>query len=531
MSDDFTSLLKKKSPGTTFGDFAYAYMTSRKKDNKKERRKKYGLLFGSALFSAAESRMQSNVMKQLEELKENETLELQNRAYAFEEGLKKQTQYDEVKNRGAYDYYQDQAEKAFYNIAENRKDRQLYDNEPDFLAAKEEWKQNWAEERHNQFLETYDATAPRLKTKVEFNKPINDYFKSRREEITNPRNVSLVHKAFSFLPGAKERDKELAAKTQTSKLKYDKALERSTNLVSVIPSLNVQELQALDRSKIIINDSNVRDLLVDDYGEDISSEIRGEVIKRFRNSDIKTYNNYLTISQSVIDNKFSINAQNSIKEASEKYRANKDISLNNTEITDIGELNFIRRQLGITDTTADVLESSQELAELVADVRDLKGKERENYIKEKMPEFAESTVNRIAGIRNPNELQEEYRINYLIDLTNKVAAGQLNNEINRTTITRDFVSNLPKEISSQITRDTLTFLNQNEYEYSTYPKDNSKVAEEIKLLQEHQFRRNSTDIFESFLNYTFNKRPVSLQSTEIPSAFKQNTINIDTLFR
>jgi len=148
-----------------------------------------------------------------------------------------------------------------------------------------------------------------------------------------------------------------------------------------------------------------------------------------------------------------------------------------------------------------------------------------------MPEFAESTVNRIAGIRNPNELQEEYRINYLIDLTNKVATGQLNNEINRTTITRDFVSNLPKEISSQITRDTLTFLNQNEYEYSTYPKDNSKVAEEIKLLQEHQFRRNSTDIFESFLNYTFNKRPVSLQSTEIPSAFKQNTINIDTSFR
>ncbi len=531
MSDDFTSLLKKKSPGTTFGDFAYAYMTGRKKDDKKARRKKNILLLGSAIFSARESRMQSNVMKQLEELKENKTLELQNRAYAFEEGLKKQTQYDEVKNRGAYDYYQDQAEKAFYNIAENRKDRQLYDNEPDFLAAKEEWKQNWSEERHNQFLETYDATAPRLKTKAEFNKPINDYFKSRREEITNPRNVSLVHKAFSFLPGAKERDKELAAKTQTSKLKYDKALERSADLVSVIPSLNVRELQALDRNKIIINDSNVRDLLVDDYGEDISSEIRGEVIKRFRNSDVKTYNNYLTISQSVIDNKFSINAQNSIKEASEKYRANKDISLNNTEITDIGELNFIRRQLGITDTTADVLESSQELAELVADVRDLKGKERENYIKEKMPEFAEATVNRIAGIRNPNELQEEYRINYLIDLTNKVATGQLNNEINMTTITRDFVSNLPKEISSQITRDTLNFLNENEYEYSTYLKDDSKIAEEIKLLQEHQFRRNSTDIFESFLNYTFNKRPVSSQSTEIPSAFKQNTINIDTSFR
>ena len=371
-------------------------------------------------------------------------------------------------------------------------------------------------------MESYDVDAPRLTTLETFNKPINDYFKSKKEEITNPRNISLVHKAFGFLPGTKERDKELADKTQALKLKYDKALERGANLVSVLPSLNVQELQALDKNKIVIDDSNVRDLLIDDYGEDISSEIRNEVIKRFRNSDIKTYNNYLTISQSVIDNKFSINAQNSIKEASEKYRANKNISMNNPEITDIGELNFIRRQLGIADTTADVLESSQELAELVADVRDLKGKERENYIKEKMPEFAEATVNRIAGIRNPNELQEEYRMTYLIDLTNQIASGQLNNEINKTTITRDFVSNLPKEISSQISKDTLNFLNEINYNDSDYLKDNSKIANEIKLLQEHQFRRNSTDIFESFLTYTFNQ-PSIMPKKEIPEAFKEST--------
>ena len=514
---DFTSLLGK-SAGTSWGEVAGAYLSGgRKKDNRAR-----NILLATLFFNAKEAQMQSKVLKNLQELEEQKTLELQNRAYAFEQGLKKQNQYDEVQNRGAYNYYQDQAEKAFYDIAENRKNRQLYDNEPDFLAAKEEWKQNWAEERHNQFLETYDATAPRITTKAEFNKPINDYFKARKEEITNPRNVSLVHKAFGFLPGAKERDKELADKTQASKVKYDKALERGTNLVSVLPSLNVKELQALDKNKIIIDDSNVRDLLVDDYGEDISSEIRSEVIKRFRNSDIKTYNNYLTISQSVIDNKFSINAQNTIKEASEKYRANKNISMNNPEITDIGELNFIRRQLGIADTTADVLESSQELAELVADVKNLEGKEREDYIKQKMPEFAEATVNRIAGIRNPNELQEEYRMTYLIDLTNKIASGQLNNEINRAVITRDFITSLPKEISSQISQDTLTFLNENKYDYSTYPKDNSKIAKELKLLQEHQFRRNSTYIFESLITYSFNQ-PSIMPKKEIPEAFKGST--------
>jgi len=514
---DFTSLLGRSS-GASWGDIAGAYFSGgRKKDNRAR-----NILLASLFFNAREANMQNKVLKNLQDLEEEKTLQLQNRAYAFEQGLKKQNQYDEVQNRGAYNYYQDQAEKAFYDIPENRKDRELYDNEPDFVAAKEEWKQNWAEERHNQFLETYDAKAPRITTQAEFNKPINDYFKARKEEITNPRNVSLVHKAFGFLPGAKERDKELATKTQASKVKYDKALERGTNLVSVLPSLDVRELQALDKNKIIIDDSNVRDLLVDDYGEDISSEIRSEVIKRFRNSDIKTYNNYLTISQSVIDNKFSINAQNSIKEASEKYRANKNISMNNPEIKDIGELNFIRRQLGIADTTADVLESSQELAELVADVRNLTGEERQKYIEEKMPEFAEATVNRIAGIRNPNELQEEYRITYLIDLTNQIASGKLNTEINRAVITRDFVSNLPKEISNQISQDTLTFLNDNKYDYNTYPKDDSKIANEIKLLQEHQFRRNSTDIFESFLTYTFNRSPI-MPKKEIPEAFREST--------
>jgi len=523
---DFTSLLGRSS-GSSWGDIAGAYLSGgRKKDNRAR-----NVLLATLFFNAREANMQNKVLKNLKDLEEDKTLQLQNRAYAFEQGLKKQNQYDEVQNRGAYNYYQDEAEKAFYDIAENRKNRQLYDNEPDFLSAKEEWKQNWAEERHNQFLETYDAKAPRITTQAEFNKPINDYFKSKKEEITNPRNVSLVHKAFGFLPGAKERDKELATKTQASKVKYDKALERGTNLVSVLPSLDVRELQALDKNKIIIDDSNVRDLLVDDYGEDISSEIRSEVIKRFRNSDIKTYNNYLTISQSVIDNKFSINAQNSVKEASEKYRANKNISMNNPEITDIGELNFIRRQLGIADTTADVLESSQELAELVADIRKLEGKERQNYIEEKMPEFAEATVNRIAGIRNPNELKEEYRITYLIDLTNKIASGQLNNEINRAVITRDFVSSLPKEISSQISQDTLNFLNENKYDYNTYLKDDSKIANEISLLQEYQFRRNSTDILESLMTYAFNKRPISSQATEIPPAFRQKTVNIDTPFR
>ena len=114
------------------------------------------------------------------------------------------------------------------------------------------------------------------------------------------------------------------------------------------------------------------------------------------------------------------------------------------------------------------------------------------------------------------------QLHCLIDLTNKIASGQLNNEINKTTITRDFVSNLPKEISSQISKDTLNFLNEINYNDSDYLKDDSKIAKELKLLQEHQFRRNSTDIFESLLTYTFNQ-PSIMPKKEIPEAFKEST--------
>lgn len=513
---DYTSLLGRSS-GSSWGDIAGAYLSgSRKKDNRAR-----NVLLATLFFNAKEANMQNKVMKNLQELEKQKTLQLQNRAYAFEEGLKKQNQYDEVESRGAYDYYQDQAETAFYNKAENRKNRKLYDNEPDFIAAKEKWKQNWAEERHNQFLETYDTKAPRITTQAEFNKPINDYFNSRKEEITNPRNVSLVHKAFGFLPGAKERDKELADKTQASKIKYDKALERGTNLISVLPSLNVQELQALDRDKITIDDSNVRDLLVDDYGEDISSEIRSEVIKRFRNSDIKTYNNYLTISQSVIDNKFSINAQNTIEEASKTYDALQEVNVVNPEM-DIKKANYIRKQLGMADTSSEILEASQDFAELIADVNDLQGEERVKFIEEKMPQFVESSVNRLAGIRNPKELEDQFRLNFLIELTDDIASGKLNNEINRAIITRDFITSLPKEISSQISQDTLNFLNENKYEYSAYLEADSKITEELTLLQTEQVKRNRTDIFNSLWAYSSNKSPI-MPKKEIPEAFKEST--------
>ena len=74
----------------------------------------------------------------------------------------------------------------------------------------------------------------------------------------------------------------------------------------------------------------------------------------------------------------------------------------------------------------------------------------------------------------------------------------------------------------QIIYESNIFLNENKYDYATYPKDDSKIANEIRLLQEQQFRRNSTDIFESLMTYAFNQTP-TMPKKEIPEAFREST--------
>ena len=62
-----------------------------------------------------------------------------------------------------------------------------------------------------------------------------------------------------------------------------------------------------------------------------------------------------------------------------------------------------------------------------------------------------------------------------------------------------------------------------------YLKDDSKIANEIRLLQEQQFRRNSTDVFESLMIYSFN--PASrIPKKDIPEAFREKNVDINPPF-
>jgi len=231
MTDDLASLLKKRSPGTTFGDMAYAYMTGRKKDDKKERRKKNVLLGLGAIFSAKESRMQSDVMEAVNTLKESQAVEIAKAEANFQKKLTIEALQDRINKEGETAVFDTEAESWFNNPnnqAENFDPLDYEDRNSPMYTVKRKAKNKYINEvllpRHNA---KYGVLDPSVSTQEEFIKPIQDKFRSQIKEASSSDKLSLVHKGLSAigLGGGRnqehikegERAKRIVAKNNTKR--------------------------------------------------------------------------------------------------------------------------------------------------------------------------------------------------------------------------------------------------------------------------------------------------------------------------
>lgn len=231
MADDLASLLKKRSPGTTFGDMAYAYMTGRKKDDKKERRTKNILLGLGAIFSAKESRMQSDVMEAVNTLKESQAVEIAKAEANFQKKLKIEALQDRINKEGAISVFDTEAESWFNNPNNQAEDFDPLDyedrNSPMYTVKRKAKNKHINEvllPRHNA---KYGVLDPSISTREEFIKPIQDKFKSQIREASSSDKLSLMHKGLSAigLGGGRnqehiregERAKRIIAKNNTKR--------------------------------------------------------------------------------------------------------------------------------------------------------------------------------------------------------------------------------------------------------------------------------------------------------------------------
>jgi hypothetical protein len=183
---NFKSLLGKSS-GTTFGELAGAYLSGKGKKNNRSR----NIMIGTLLFNLKEDKMRSNVMKNLNALEDDKVLDQARLAKQWEEREKLQTEYETVKNKGAYNYYKADAETAFEELhgADEKYNLMGYQNE------KINWMKDWSSKKEADLNKRYSGVDTDILTKEEFMSPVNDYYKAKQEDYLNPQNTSLVHKA------------------------------------------------------------------------------------------------------------------------------------------------------------------------------------------------------------------------------------------------------------------------------------------------------------------------------------------------
>lgn len=212
MAKDYTSLLGRDS-GASFGDIAGAYLGG----NKKIKNRGRAALLLSMFVNMRESKLRDNVLNNLEELDERQTIALSRGKAAYQKGMKLENQYNDVMSNpgGVFGYYEKDAEEAFNNhLKKLGMDSSLYEGDnPSAAKQKYKFMEDWATERHQNFMKVYNPNAltdiSSLGTEEEFLKEIKEGYVAERKNITNPKNLSVVHNLFSKVGIGRKRDKEL----------------------------------------------------------------------------------------------------------------------------------------------------------------------------------------------------------------------------------------------------------------------------------------------------------------------------------
>lgn len=199
MADDknYTSLLGKSS-GSSWGDIAGAYLSGGKKKDNRAR----NVLLATLFFNAKESKMQSNVLKNLKENDEQQTFQnaaLTNRWNAYNKLMENDESYKANPN-----FFRLEAEKQFaVNNANFPVGNKLLQSEIDFKNKEITELEEALKNIHIEKIKTGNITK-RL-SKEEFYKPFEDYYKGKQKEIAAPANVSLVHKAWDKITNREDK--------------------------------------------------------------------------------------------------------------------------------------------------------------------------------------------------------------------------------------------------------------------------------------------------------------------------------------
>ena len=211
--------------GGTFKDIAADFFSGSSNDNKRRR----NVMIGTALWGAKESSMQNNVLKNLQENETQRTFELAGLTQKWDKYNKLMTE-DEAYKADPF-YFRQQAEAEFNK--KNSKYFEIY-GVTDSTRAKKKLEIDEYETALKKLHETKlkSGNINERMTKEQFFKPFEDYYANQQENIAAPKNISLIHNAWSKITGRGKETltpkQQAAAKSMATRSVYDYLLTPDT---------------------------------------------------------------------------------------------------------------------------------------------------------------------------------------------------------------------------------------------------------------------------------------------------------------
>lgn len=413
---DFTSLLGKKSAGTNFADLAAAYFSGNRKQSNRNR----NLLLASFLFNAKESKMQSQVMQNLQDLEDKKVIASAEAKANYDKQFKLQNQYDEIQNKGLNQYYDADAEIEFDKYVTNLGMSTRFDgSNEDANKMKQEWKNNFAKNQYEKFKEIYDGeTVERLGSFEAYAEPVLNKFKAERRKITSPTEVSLVHKVLNKVGIGKDRDQKLETKYLEAEKNYNNLVQKSDVYNKAVargatPILGITGVKSIKISLDQFDEEAAR------FNIGTDSPIYTNSFKRFNNlrpeertvgkAEEILVNN--TINRYIVENEEKINAVH------ETFKANKqrliDQGMTEDEIT--RELaSQIRKATGITNRRQDLEDDAAFFGQLALEIRGADTfatvEERDNYVKKETNAYIQAQIDKGRGMLSQGRIAQNIRI-------------------------------------------------------------------------------------------------------------------------
>tara|TARA_R110000744_G_scaffold380470_1_gene501348 strand:+ start:456 stop:2093 length:1638 start_codon:yes stop_codon:yes gene_type:complete len=539
--DKFTSLLGKSS-GTTFGELAGAYFSGGKKKNNRSR----NIMFGTLLFNLRENKMRNKVMQNLQDWDDRKLIQNTELKNTYDNQLKLQTKYDTIQAKGIETYYEQEADDAFNKkvIADGMTNRYNGTN-PSGNKAKLAWKNTYANEQYNKFLETYnpeDKDISRLSTYEKFSEPLLNIQKQEKREITDPTNLSLVHKVIG---GVKDKlgfntskDTTLEKEYMANEELYNKQIKNNVRFATPVGRVNPNNIPLSSADSFLIPD-NLVDNELTEYGINTNSKLYQPLMAELL-AVPRSERNVAKVREVLsggLTNTFALENKAAIKKVTEKYKSQKE-ELMKEGTYDLIIQRDVREELDMPDLEEDVYLRAVELTNLSIRLSNTTFKNdaaRDLYIDESIAQFANADISKALGIKSDAQVRQAIMMSTAIEVSKSIS------EQSPATLAAARETSLPEEKMEILKIQNLEAYNfikllpfngitdtRNDLEIT-----NSPYSSLIRDLQGKQLGSNRSTSAINLLEYYSGKTPTTVipSKKEIPGYSDEDTNDSQPIFR